>query len=167
VVKSANPTGDDILDATRFSDSAVMLGYAAAMDASPARLSLGGSTSREAFARQPRTVSARSLHVLAVAVQVAFEAKSLKPVYHVIIGSRVGSPGACKLWVNWIQRVQPHLAARAASRGPSCSRMRSCTSRGSMSHRSCCGGGASDAASTSGDASSSSPPARSAPCLVA
>jgi hypothetical protein len=45
-----------------------------------------------------------------VAVQVAFEkAKGLKPGYHVS-GSRLGSPGAFKLWViHWTQLVQPHL----------------------------------------------------------
>jgi hypothetical protein len=42
-----------------------------------------------------------------VAVQVEFESKqTLKPVFH-FIGSRVGSPGAFKLWVNCIQLVQP------------------------------------------------------------
>jgi hypothetical protein len=44
--------------------------------------------------------------ILDVAAQVdPFESKGLKSGLH-LIGSMVGSPGAFKLWVNWIQLVQ-------------------------------------------------------------
>ena len=43
----------------------------------------------------------------AVAVQVAFESRVLKPG-NPLIGSRL-KPGAFKLWVNWIQLALPHL----------------------------------------------------------
>ena len=39
------------------------------------------------------------------------ESKGLKP-FSRLIGSRVGSPGGVKLWVNWIEPVQPHLVER-------------------------------------------------------
>jgi hypothetical protein len=45
---------------------------------------------------------------LSAAVQVAFESKGLKPGFHFIYAQCL-KPGAVKLWVKWIQRVQPHL----------------------------------------------------------
>jgi hypothetical protein len=53
--------------------------------------------------------------LLAVAVQVdPFESQALKPGDH-ISGSRVENQAAFKLWVNWIQLVQPRLAMRSAA----------------------------------------------------
>jgi hypothetical protein len=42
-----------------------------------------------------------------VAVQVGFESQILKPGVH-FIGSRIENQAAFKLWVDWIQLVQPH-----------------------------------------------------------
>mmetsp|Transcript_16769 Transcript_16769/g.41302 ORF Transcript_16769/g.41302 Transcript_16769/m.41302 type:complete len:238 (-) Transcript_16769:632-1345(-) len=54
-----------ILGAHLRSDREVSAGYAAAREANPARLRVGGRTRSRLVARQPRTVSARSLHTRA------------------------------------------------------------------------------------------------------
>jgi hypothetical protein len=46
-------------------------------------------------------------HLQRVAVQVEFGKQILKPVSH-FTGYQGLKPGAFKLWVNWIQLVQPH-----------------------------------------------------------
>jgi hypothetical protein len=54
-----------------------------------------------------------------VAVQVdPFESKGLKPFFHHFIGKWL-KPGAFKLWVNWIQRVQgpPYLGDEVQALG--------------------------------------------------
>jgi hypothetical protein len=59
------------------------------------------------------------LRRLGVVVQVAFiETRTLKPVSH-LIGSRVDTKVAFKLWANWIQLVQPppRWGTGCASRG--------------------------------------------------
>jgi hypothetical protein len=50
----------------------------------------------------------RELAVHAVAAQVAFESKTLKPVFSLLVSTV--ETGAFKLWVNWIKLVQPHHA---------------------------------------------------------
>jgi hypothetical protein len=49
----------------------------------------------------PRLRRLRRRQILAVALQVAFERQILKPVFHLI---------GYGLWVNLIQRAEPHLA---------------------------------------------------------
>jgi hypothetical protein len=52
-----------------------------------------------------------------VAVQDAFKEHILKPGNH-LIGSMVETKAAFRLWVNWIQRGQPHRGEHHRERGP-------------------------------------------------
>jgi hypothetical protein len=58
------------------------------------------------YRRQPHLFPRGSRFARVVALQVAFERQTLKPGYH-LIGNHL-KPGAFKLWVNRIQRAEPH-----------------------------------------------------------
>jgi hypothetical protein len=73
-----------------------------------------GGGARPSVRPAARTRRRRELRRRAVALQVAFERQTLKPVFH-LIGYRlwVWKAIGYGLWVNLIQRAEPHRAARA------------------------------------------------------